>query len=464
MNDSEILTALERALGPDTVLTGGAVGAKYHVDFSHEHPCAPFALVRPRSTAELASILSLCNEVGQAVVVQGGMTGLSGGATPRQGELAVSLERMTGIEHIDTAAMTATVLAGTPLQTVQQAASEHGFLFPLDLGARGSCTIGGNIATNAGGNQVIRFGMMRSLVLGLEAVLADGTVVSSMNKMLKNNAGYDLKQLFIGTEGTLGIVTRAVLRLFPRLRAKTTALVAVPGFDQAVTLLNLLKARLAGDLSAFEAMWAGYFHYVVDHVAGVRSPFDARHPLYVLIESEGTDVEIDRDRVERALTEALESGIVLDAALAQSERETNAFWAIRDGIAEITPLLMPMLAFDVSIPIGEMPEFLARVDRELQARFTEFENLVFGHIGDNNLHLAVSTGHAEDLGALCDIIYGATGDHRGSISAEHGVGVLRAPYLHLSRSREELELMRRLKQALDPNGILNPERVVSNSS
>jgi FAD/FMN-containing dehydrogenase len=433
---------------------------KYCVDFSGEHACAPDAVIRPRDTGQLSAILRLCNAQDQPVVVQGGLTGLSGGATPQRGEVAISMERMSGIEELDRASMTVTVLAGTPLQVVQEAAAENGFLFPLDLGARGSCTIGGNIATNAGGNQVIRFGMMRNLVLGLEAVLADGTVVSSMNKMLKNNAGYDLKHLFIGSEGTLGIVTRAVLRLFPRLPVKTTAICAVRNFDDLVALLYHLQRRVGGSLSAFEAMWSSYFHYVVDHVEGIRSPFEAPYPVYALVETEGVDETSDRERFEHALAAALEAEILLDAALAQSEKDVTAFWAIRDGIAEITPLLQPMLAFDVSMPISTMPPFIARIEGELDARFDAVTCLLFGHIGDNNLHIAVTTGRESDFPAVCDIVYGATGDHEGSVSAEHGIGVLRRQYLHLSRNAEELALMVRLKQSLDPKGILNPGRVM----
>jgi len=460
MTATAIIDTLQTLLGEQAVLIGDAVSAKYHVDFSREHPCAPIALLRPRSTEELAIIVRACADAAQPMVVQGGLTGLSGGATPQGGEIAISMERMAGIEAIDSESLTATVMAGTPLQTLQHTAAEHGFLFPLDLGARGSCTIGGNIATNAGGNQVIRFGMMRNLVLGLEAVLADGTIVSSMNKMIKNNAGYDLKQLFIGTEGTLGIVTRAVLRLYPKLPAKVSALCAVPGFDAAVALLHLLQSRLSGSLSAFEAMWAEYLHYVVDHVAGRRSPFDARHPMYVLIETEGSDEEADRARVEQALGEAIGQGIIIDAAIAQSERESASFWDIRDASGEIRPMLHPMLAFDVSMPIGEMKAFLAEVDREFDARFDRVQKLVFGHLGDNNLHLAVTTGQQRDLRALSDIVYGATGAHQGSVSAEHGVGTLRLPYLHHSRTPAEIEVMRRLKAAFDPQGILNPARVI----
>ncbi len=458
--NTELIATLRQALGPEQVLEGTDIGARYHVDFSHESACAPAAVLRPGSTEQVAVILRACHAARQRVVVQGGRTGLSGGATPQAGELVLSLERLQGVEELDRAAQTMTVRAGTPLQIVQQTAADAGYSFPLDLGARGSCTIGGNIATNAGGNQVIRFGMMRNLVLGLEAVLPDGTIVSSMNKMLKNNAGYDLKQLFIGTEGTLGIVTRAVLRLYPRLPAKVTSLCALRKLDAAIELLRALQARLGGSLSAFEAMWASYFHYVVEHATGVQSPFERDYPLYVLVESEGTDEASERERLEAVLGEALDAELIADAAIAQSGRETEGFWKIRDSIGEITPLLQPMSAFDVSLPIDAMEPFLTELDVAFSRWSSPVTTLVFGHIGDNNLHLAVATSEHRDLKRLGETVYAAVGDHGGSVSAEHGVGALKRPYLHYSRSAAEIDLMRRLKHALDPHGILNAERVL----
>jgi FAD/FMN-containing dehydrogenase len=457
---TDVVSQLRAQLPSDAVLSGGDIGARYHVDFSGENAFAPLAVVRPATTEQVAIALRTCHAARQRVVVQGGLTGLAGGATPQPGEIALSLERLSGIDELDRTAQTLTARAGTPLQAVQQAAADAGFAFPLDLGARGSCTIGGNIATNAGGNQVLRFGMMRSLVLGLETVLADGTVVSSMNKMLKNNAGYDLKQLFIGTEGTLGVVTRAVLRLYPRMPSKVTALCALPGFASTVALLHTLQAELGGSLSAFEAMWSSYFEYVIAHARGVQSPFDSEHALYALVETEGVDEVADRARLEAALQRALERGIVADAALAHSGRETQNFWQIRDSIGEVTPSLQPMLAFDVSLNIDAMPPFLERVDAEFDRFDRPVTNLVFGHLGDNNLHLAVTTHRKEDHGRLADIVYAAVGAHGGSVSAEHGIGTLRRGYLHYSRNAAELDLMRRLKVALDPHGILNPLRVL----
>ena len=457
---TDIVQALRRQLGEDAVLSDAGVGDRHSVDYTGENPQRPIAVALPSCTEDVSAVLRICSERGQPIVVQGGLTGLAGGATPQRGELALSLERLNGVEELDASSMTVTVLAGTPLQVVQEAAEEAGLFIPLDFGARGSCNIGGAIATNAGGNQVIRFGMTRNLVLGLEAVLADGTVISSMNKMLKNNAGYDLKQLFMGTEGTLGVVTRAVLRLFPRLPSRCTALCGATSFSRAVGLLREMQGRMGGSVSAFEVMWAPYFDYVIDHVDSARSPFDAPYPLYVLVEIEGVDETADAQRFEQVLGSALEGGLIEDAIIAQSERDARAFWTIRDGIGEITVSLLPYAALDISMDLDEMPSFLQEIDAALDATYPGVINLVFGHVGDNNLHLFITTGQENDLEPILDTAYRITGAHGGSISAEHGIGMLKREYLHYSRTPEELELMRRLKRALDPKGILNPGRVI----
>ncbi len=456
-----LIETLEKELGKQAVLTEIPADDRHLTDWSGESSSSlPAAIIRPASTEELSILLKLCHAAQQPVAVQGGLTGLSAGAIPDNGELAVSLERMNGIEEIDRDAMTMTVLSGTPLQTIQEAASDAGLSFPLDLGARGSCTIGGNVSTNAGGNQVIRFGMTRALILGLEAVLADGTIVSSLNKMLKNNAGYDLKQLFIGSEGTIGIVTRVVLRLFPKLESRCTALCALKTHADVIALLQLGSRQLGGILSSYEVMWANYFDLVIDSVTHLHSPFDEVHPFYVLMEAEGSNQEQDTQRFQKLLEQALESGLLQDAAIAQSEKESSGFWQIRDGVGDILPALAPCANFDISVPISRMQEFLENANQILQERFPAIKILIFGHLGDSNMHYIARTGRKKDKEVIYDMIYKLVGDYSGSVSAEHGIGKLKRRYLQHSRSEIEIEMMRQLKYTFDPKGILNPGRII----
>ena len=455
MNDT--IRQLTEELGPDVILTGADISGKYHADSSGETARPPVAVARPASTAQVSDILRICSAANQKVVVQGGLTGLCGGATPQDEEVALSLERLSGIEELDQASMTMTVLAGTPLQTIQDAADAAGFLFPLDLGARGSCNIGGNISTNAGGNEVIRFGMTRNLILGLEVVLADGTVISSLNKMLKNNAGYDLKHLFIGTEGTLGVVTRAVLRLFAKPEGRSTALVALESFEDVVRFLHFMSREFSGSLSSFEVMWDSYYDYIIEHVPTVSSPFDERYPIYVLTEISDKS---GQTVLENALAGELEEDRILDAVICKSEREREAIWAIRDGVGEAMAVIMDNANFDVSVPINAMAEFLNQLESEIKALLPDTALLVFGHIGDSNLHLVFTVDRKEDKKTIYDVVYRQVGAYNGSISAEHGIGMMKRSYLHQSRSREELALMKLLKQAMDPNNILNPGRVL----
>ncbi|MDZ4729317.1 MAG: FAD-binding oxidoreductase [Xanthomonadales bacterium] len=457
---NELIGALKQRLGNNGILLGEDIGERYHCDWSGIGSQAPLAVLRPCSTEEVSFIMASCSAVGQAVVVQGGMTGLCGGSTPRPGEFGISLERMSGIEEIDSNAMTMTVLAGTPLETVQQKAGEVGLRFPLDLGARGSCTVGGNIATNAGGNQVIRYGMARALVLGLEAVLADGTVLTSLNKMLKNNAGFDLKHLFIGTEGTLGIVTRAVLRLFPVPLTKSTALCGLNNLEDGIQLLHFLNRKLGSGLSTFEVMWKDYVEYIQEHVSSVRAPFERHYAINVLTEFEGTHRESDATLFENVLGEAMEMGLIQDAIIAKSEKEASGFWRLRDAIGDVLNAVEGLVSFDISAPIGLIPKMLWSMTATLENAFDHVTHLTYGHLGDSNIHLSVTTGNEDDIPRISDIVYCQAGDFQGSISGEHGIGVMKKKYLSVSKTRSEIELMSGLKQLLDPKNILNPGRVV----
>ena len=284
-----LIDRLSDVVDKNTLVTADDISEKYSADWSGADPCKPAALLKPKSTDELSQIMALCHEYNQPVVVQGGLTGLAGGATPQAAEFAISLERMAGIEAIDPRAMTLTAHAGTPLQVLQDAAAEHNLFMPLDLGARGSCHIGGNVATNAGGTEVIRYGMTRAMVLGLEAVLADGTVINAMNKMVKNNSGYDLKHLFIGSEGTLGIVTRVVIQLQPQALSSHTALCALQDYDSVTQLLAKLKHELGAGLTGFELMWDNYFNKVLEVESDLQNPFTEPHPFYVLVEYKDND-------------------------------------------------------------------------------------------------------------------------------------------------------------------------------
>jgi FAD/FMN-containing dehydrogenase len=454
-----LLDGLAAELPPGTLLTAAEAGPRHHCDWTRANACAPSAVVRPRSTAEVATILRRCHAASRPVVVQGGLTGLAGGATPRAGELALSLERMSGIEELDPDAGTLRALAGTPLAAVHEAADRHGLQFALDLGARGSCTIGGNIATNAGGNRVIRYGMTRELVLGLEAVLADGTIVSSLNAMLKNNAGYDLKQLFVGTEGTLGVVTRAVLRLHPAPRERITAFVATDSFEALVALLRESRTAFGGQLGSFETMWENYFEFALTELkVGVR-PFAAPHAHYALIEIESLEPAGDGERLETFLARMLDAGTAADALIARSLDESARLWRIRESAGEIMMRLGMPMAYDVSLPISRMVGYLEKLRAEVPAVLGERPLFVFGHLGDGNLHLVTGLRSLAEVAPLDRIVYGSLAGF-GSVSAEHGIGQLKRHWLASSRQPAEIALMRQLKTALDPRGILNPGRVL----
>lgn len=455
-----LIDRLSAVVDKNTLVIAHDISEKYHADWSGADPCEPAALLKPKSTEELSQIMALCHEYDQPVVVQGGLTGLAGGATPQAGEFAISLERMAGIEAIDARAMTVTAHAGTPLQVLQDTAAEHNLFMPLDLGARGSCHIGGNVATNAGGTEVIRYGMTRAHVLGLEAVLADGTVINAMNNMVKNNSGYDLKHLFIGSEGTLGIVTRVVIQLQPQSLSSHTALCALQDYESVTRLLAQLKHDLGAGLTGFELMWDNYFNKVLEVESDLQNPFAEPHPFYLLIEYKDNDSVTGAERFESVLFTQLEAGLLTDALIAQSHQDAARFWQIRDGIGELFKVLGPVSNQDVSLPIADIGVFAADLDQRLKQKYANIGVLLFGHIGDNNLHVCAYTGREEDKLAINRDIMLMIGEYSGAITAEHGVGVIKRDFLDQSRSNNEIALMKTIKAAMDPKGILNPNRVI----
>lgn len=419
------------------------------------------ALVRPKTTEEVSRVLRWCHDQGVAVVTQGGLTGLVHGADASPTEVILSMERMRAIEAVDPVQRTAVVQAGVVLQSLQEAVDAHDLSFPLDLGARGSATIGGNAATNAGGNRVIRYGMTRDMILGLEVVLADGTIVSSMNHLIKNNTGYDLKQVFIGSEGTLGVITRLVLRLREKPAAQDVAIVAVPDFDSLPKLLKHMDQTLSGSLSAFEVMWQSFYRLVTSAPAKGRPPVGQHHPYYVLVESLGANARLDSERFVAALETALDTNLISDAAVARSDSDRRAFWALRDDVAQVVVGGMPVV-FDISLPINAMQQYVATLSQDLQSAIGDHKLWIFGHLGDGNLHVIVQV-QLKDYLALRPkieaVVYGPLGRLGGSVSAEHGIGLEKKPYLKVCRSDSEIAVMRRLKTALDPSGILNPGKI-----
>jgi FAD/FMN-containing dehydrogenase len=457
-----VVDALSRALGPGDVTPAEQIDDRYLRDWVMALSSgAPAALVRPRTTDDVSTVLRLCHERNIVVVPQGGRTGLVGGATPVDGAVIISLERMTGIEELDPAGSTMTVRAGTPLQTVQEAAQQAGLFFPLDLGARGSCHIGGTVATNAGGNRVIRYGMTRDLVLGLEVVLADGTIVTSLNTLIKNNAGLDIRQIFIGSEGTLGIITRVVLRLYPAPRSTCTAMVAAPDYDRVVSLLRHAQAALGGTLSAFEMMWPDFYTLMTTQVPGMPQPLPLGSPAYVLLEALGSEPEPDLARFERMLETAAEADLLTDAVVAQSPADARAFWTVRDGSGDFPRIGWPGKSFDIGIPTARIGAFVEACKADLQARWSTAETAFFGHIGDSNLHLHVKVRDGEQpQEEIEEVVYGTVRAWSGTVSAEHGIGVIKRRYLGHSRSPQEIAVMRAIKHALDPKGLLNPGKVL----
>ncbi len=374
---------------------------------------------------------------------------------------------MNRIEEIDPYSSTMTVEAGVLLQTIQEQAQTHGLLFPLDLGARGSCTIGGNLSTNAGGNRVIRYGMTRDLVVGVEAVLADGTIIDGLHKLRKNNTGYDLKQLFIGSEGTLGLITKAVIKLTQKPNSQAVAMCSVDSFVSVADLLVHCQATLGANLSAFEVIWQNSYKLIDEHMSHVTVPLDLDHSFYVLIESMGSDKNKDTDLFFDSLSSATEKNLIDEVVIADSDAKMKNLWAVRDSAAEVSTGVGYMHTYDVSLNVSDMGYFGEEVERRLRSQWPDAVLGLFGHIGDGNLHLNIlKPDHLakeiffEQCAKVSTWIFEIVEKYQGSVSAEHGVGMTKKAYLKYTRSEDEIGYMRAIKAVFDPNNVMNPGKLI----
>ncbi len=458
---TELTQQLKDIVGSAGYQEGDNIPVGRYRDLMGARKICPALHLRPKTTEEVSQILKLCHQHGQPISPQGGMTGLVSAGAPMEGEISLSLERMNQIVELDPYTSTLTAEAGTPLQVIQEHAAEQGFLFPLDLGARGSCTIGGNLSTNAGGNRVIRYGMARDLVVSLEAVLADGTIIDGTHKLRKNNSGYDLKQLFMGSEGTLGIITKVVLKLLPKPTSQTVAICGTQNFEQVAKLLNHMQTQLSSHLTAFEVVWKNTYDLVSEYVDNVNLPLDASHGFYVLVECMGSQQEHDQVLFQTALESAMEKELIDDAIISQSEKDVRDLWRFRDAPPEVDRKAGRMHSYDISIAVGDMGYFGEEVSVRLKEKWPDALVGLFGHIGDGNLHIIIHVG--PDTGKLHteidEVIYALIRELNGSVSAEHGIGMMKRPYLQYCKSEAEIELMRTLKKAMDPKNILSPGRI-----
>jgi FAD/FMN-containing dehydrogenase len=469
MSSASAIGALRALLGTEHVLSADSDMAPFLTDWRKRYRGRALAVVLPADTAQVAAVVRWCAATRTPVVPQGGNTGLVGGATPDAEGRAIVLatRRLRTIRRVDAANGSLVAEAGCVLADVQAAARDAGQLFPLSLAAEGSATIGGNLSTNAGGVQVLRYGNARELTLGLEVVLPSGEVWDGLRALRKDNTGYDLRDLYIGAEGTLGIITAACLKTFPLPRAQATALVAVPTLAAAVELLRLAQDHCGPTLTACESFNALCLALVERHY-GRRSPLAGASPHYVLLElSDHEDDARVRQRIETLLSDALDRGLATDAALAQNVAQARDFWALRELISEAQATEGRNLKHDVAVPISALADFVARTDAQLRAQFGPVRMVTFGHLGDGNLHYNVSAPEGADADAFAahqaavyELVHDAVHRCAGSISAEHGVGQLKREEIARYKPAVELELMRSVKRALDPLGIMNPGKVL----
>ncbi|KAB7631568.1 FAD-binding oxidoreductase [Verminephrobacter sp. Larva24] len=458
-----LLDTLAALVGPAHVITDGDLCA-WEQDWRRRVRGKALAVVRPANTQQVAAVVQACAAAGTAIVPQGGNTGLTVGSIPDASgtQIVLALTRMNAVRSIDADNLTLTAEAGCILHNLQAAAHDAGLLFPLSLAAQGSCTIGGNLGTNAGGTQVLRYGNARELCLGLEVVTPQGQCWDGLRGLRKDNTGYDLRDLFIGSEGTLGVITKAVLKLRPKPTAVCTAFCGVPDFAAVIQLLSRAQSELPAGVSAFEVMWPGYYHFVLERLPHLRAPLARRHAFYLLLESSGADAERQNQAFECFLAKCMADGLLQDAAIAGSDADALAFWAIRDAPGEYQRILPGRVSFDVSFAISDVEAAIAHCEAALRERWPKATVLIYGHLGDGNIHIVVQEPDwpAGSMAEVQSVVYGITGQWAGSVSAEHGIGLKRKPVLGLTRSAIEIDVMRAIKRAIDPDNLLNPGKLL----
>lgn len=467
--DPSVLDQIAGIVGPEHVLTSAQDMAPYLVEWRDRYHGKALAVVRPGSTQDVAAVMKAARANSVPIVPQSGNTGLVGGQIPigDGNEIVLSLARLNAIRDLDTDGNTITVEAGCILQSIQDAARDAGRLFPLSLGAEGSCMIGGNLATNAGGTSVLAYGNARDLTLGLEVVMADGAVWNGLRALRKDNTGYDLKDLFIGSEGTLGIITAAVLKLFPMPRATATAFIGVPSPEAALELMAIARDAVGPALTAFEFLPRMGLDFVLTHVPGTRDPLSEEHRWYVLMElASGSEDALDAT-LETILAGAYESGLVSDATIARSESEAGALWRLRLMLSEVQRHEGGSIKHDIAVPVSSVPQFLREASALVREMVPGCRPLPFGHLGDGNVHFNVSQPIGMDKAMfldqwerVADAVHGLTLSMNGTVSAEHGIGQMKRELLKRTKDPVEMKLMRKIKKALDPKGLLNPGKVV----
>ena len=458
----EVIKLLLDTLGEDKVFFGESVKERYHHIWKMDEPLQALAVVVVKNVEDVSFVLRICNETKTSVVVHGGLTNLVGSTETVGNEVVITLEKLNEIIEVDQSSRTITAESGVILEDLQIAAKNADLLFPLNFGAKGSAQIGGVISTNAGGLRVFRYGMTRALVLGLEAVLADGTIISSMKKIIKDNSGYDLKQMFIGSEGTLGVVTKAVLKLVESPSSRVTAFVAFDEYQGVVDFLKYMDKGMAGTLSGYELIWGETYTCMTSPPAIAKPPLTQKYKYYVLVEGLGNNQEGDQKRLESLLEYAFENEMILDAAMAHTESDLEWFWNIREDVHVIKSQCNNDQHFDISLPIPLIGDLIEQMKTRLLLIKGVEKVFPFGHVADGNVHFIIGKEDTSDSlrEAINDVIYLPLQAIGGSVSAEHGIGLHKKKYLSLCRTEAEIDLMRRLKKCYDPRGILNPGKVL----